>query len=225
MALIPASKHTASLPSRWLRVELLLFMIVVPLVLWLYVPSRHIITVVWLMALVCYLLLRRSDPEALTGSWRWNAVRWVNLRPVLLRFVLCAAAMLAGTAWLRPDLLFGFVRERPEIWAMVMVLYPILSVVPQEIVFRRYMFARHAAWLRSPWAMIAVSGLGFGFAHIVLNNWVAPLLCVVGGVLFSYTYHKTRSLALVTIEHALYGNFLFTIGLGYYFYHGAAASH
>lgn len=73
----------------------------------------------------------------------------------------------------------------------------------------------------SPRVLVLVSGVGFGFAHIVFGNWVAPVLCVIGGIMFAQTYARTRSLALVSLEHALYGDFIFTLGLGRYFYHGA----
>ena len=87
--------------------------------------------------------------------------------------------------------------------------------------FRSYLFARFSGRLLPPVAMLLVSGLGFGFAHIVFGNWVAPTLCAIGGLLFAQTYQRTRSLALVAIEHALFGDFIFTLGLGRYFYHGA----
>jgi hypothetical protein len=41
-----------------------------------------------------------------------------------------------------------------------------------------------------------------------------------GGLLFAHTYHTSKSLALVWLEHTLYGWTLFTLGLGWYFYHG-----
>jgi hypothetical protein len=123
-----------------------------------------------------------------------------------------------------PDALFQFARERTRTWAMVMLLYPILSVVPQEVIFRTYLFARFRTLLRPPVVMLLVSGIGFGFAHIVFDNWVAPTLCAIGGLYFAHTYQKTRSLALVSLEHALYGNMMFTVGLGRYFYHGAVGS-
>ena len=68
--------------------------------------------------------------------------------------------------------------------------------------------------------MIAASAITFGFVHIVFGNWLAVLLSAIGGVLFSTTYLRTASLAVVCLEHALFGDFLFTIGLGRFFYHG-----
>ena len=46
-------------------------------------------------------------------------------------------------------------------------------------------------------------------SHIFVINWVAPLLGILGGLLFALTYSKTKSLLLVSFEHALYGNTLF----------------
>jgi membrane protease YdiL (CAAX protease family) len=36
----------------------------------------------------------------------------------------------------------------------------------------------------------------------------------IGGILFAYTYQKTKSTLLVSIEHAIYGCWLFTVGMG-----------
>ncbi len=55
-------------------------------------------------------------------------------------------------------------------------------------------------------------------------DWVAPTLSLVAGYIFAKTYSETRSLALVTIEHGLYGNYLFLVGLGWYFHGGAVAA-
>jgi len=71
--------------------------------------------------------------------------------------------------------------------------------------------------------MILASALVFAFAHVLYINWIAPLLSFIAGIIFATTYAKTKSLALVTIEHGLYGNALFLVGLGWYFYGGAVA--
>jgi hypothetical protein len=42
----------------------------------------------------------------------------------------------------------------------------------------------------------------------------------VGGLLFAYTFTRARSLPLVALEHGLWGDWLFTLGLGSYFYGG-----
>lgn len=209
----------------WLITELLLVTLGLPLLLWLALPPRYILPVLWLVAWACHRTAGKFDPQPPSAWWNLQAITLRNLRPLLLRFALCAGLLSALTAWLQPELLLSFVRSNTPFWAMVMVLYPVLSVFAQEIIYRRFFFIRYRTILTSPRAMILISGIGFGLGHIVFNNWVAPTLCIIGGVLFSQTYHKTRSMALVCLEHALYGDFLFTLGIGKYFYHGAVAVH
>jgi uncharacterized protein len=68
--------------------------------------------------------------------------------------------------------------------------------------------------------MIWASVLTFAFLHIIFGNLVAPLLTIPRGYLFTRTYVRTGSLVAVSIEHAVYGNIVFTVGLGVYFYRG-----
>ena len=63
----------------------------------------------------------------------------------------------------------------------------------------------------------------FGFVHIIFRNNLAVILCILGGFLFSLTYHQSGSLLLTCLDHTLFGNFLFTIGLGQFFYHRSAS--
>lgn len=72
--------------------------------------------------------------------------------------------------------------------------------------------------------MVIMSAIVFAYAHMLFINPIAPTFSFVAGLLFAVTYLKTKSLALVTVEHALYGNAIFVIGLGYYFYSGAVGS-
>jgi uncharacterized protein len=70
----------------------------------------------------------------------------------------------------------------------------------------------------SPWLLILASGVAFSVMHVVLRNPLAVSLTFVGGILFAYRFHETGSLLVSSFEHALYGCYLFTIGLGRYFY-------
>jgi membrane protease YdiL (CAAX protease family) len=128
--------------------------------------------------------------------------------------------LLAFTAFMIPDHLFSLL-QKPDRWVMVIFLYPVLSALPQEIIFRSFIFRRFAP-LFTPTQLSIASALAFGWAHIILMNWVAVVFSFLGGLLFTDTYRKTRSLAAVCFEHALYGCYIFTIGLGFYFYHGNA---
>jgi membrane protease YdiL (CAAX protease family) len=100
-------------------------------------------------------------------------------------------------------------------------LYPILSVYPQGIVYRAFIFERYRELFGPSWAIVLASAVAFAYVHIVFRNPLAIGLTFLGGVLFAYRYLQTGSLFVSSFEHALYGCAIFTIGLGRSFYHGA----
>ena len=103
-----------------------------------------------------------------------------------------------------------------------MCLYPALLVLPQELLFRCFFFHRYESLFGGKtWLLILCNAASFGLSHLFYGNWIAPTLSFVGGLLFAWRYATTRSLAAVSLEHALWGNYLFTIGIGWYFYSGA----
>lgn len=61
---------------------------------------------------------------------------------------------------------------------------------------------------------LLINILVFPIAHLFFNNLMVLLVTLIGGILFTLTYHKTKSVLFTSIEHALYGNWLFTIGMG-----------
>ncbi|MDN3377620.1 MULTISPECIES: CPBP family intramembrane glutamic endopeptidase [unclassified Pseudoalteromonas] len=106
-------------------------------------------------------------------------------------------------------------------WLLLLVLYPLLSVLPQELIFRTYFFHRYKRIMPNKTVRIVISASVFALAHIVYANWVAVLLAFLGGLLFSYTYAQSRSTFVCVIEHSLWGLWMFTLGIGQYLDAGA----
>lgn len=140
---------------------------------------------------------------------------------VLYRFLPGAAVISLLVAVLRPELLFAFPQREPTWWLVVMLAYPLLSVYPQELIFRTFFFHRYESLFKTRLGCLLLSAAVFGLAHLFFNHWLAPTMTAVGGYLFASTYARSRSTVWVSIEHALWGDFLFTIGLGYYFWGGS----
>lgn len=208
----------------FIAAELLLLVIGLPAAIIEFDLIRHMLGILWVAAVYCLVIHRITTGERLRDVWKFREITRDSAKPMLRMLGLAILFLGAATAFLLPERLFSFVLERPALWAMVMLLYPLLSVLPQEIIFRLFFFERYKPFFASGTTMVVASGLAFGFAHIIFLNWVAPLLTALGGLIFALTYSRRRSLALVSLEHALYGNFIFTIGLGIYFYHGSVAA-
>ena len=48
----------------------------------------------------------------------------------------------------------------------------------------------------------------------MFQNILVLFTTLIGGIFFTLTYNRSKSLLLTSIEHAIYGNWLFTIGMG-----------
>ncbi len=180
----------------------------------------NVLLVLWKGAAICLVALLASRTFSARSLGKGDATR-AMARRVAMRFGL-AAALLAGLVVIAtPDFLFSFVRRAPVIWAVVMLLYPLLSVYPQGLIYRSFLFHRYRPLLPLPWMRIAASAVAFSFMHIVFGTLIAPALTLIGGALFASTYERSRSQLLASVEHALYGCFIFTIGWGQFFYYGA----
>ena len=178
------------------------------------------IGLLWAGAVGTALYLRLCRSPAVTDpagpGWRQG------LRPVFLRFLVLAPLIFAA-AWLfMPEDFLSFPRRAPDRWLMVMFLYPLLSVWPQEIIYRAYIHRRYAPLWGAQNGYIVASALAFGYMHIIFLNVPAVILTTLLGALLARDYAKHRSLALVCLEHALYGCLIFTSGLGRFFHSGAA---
>jgi CAAX protease family protein len=160
------------------------------------------------------------DPGFRFGRFSWGVLRQ-HLVPLLVRDALFLIVLGVAVWIFAPDLLFSFVKRNPRFWALVMIFYPLLSVYPQELLYRAFFFHRYARLFGSGWGIFLASAVAFGFVHIIFGNWLSVGLCVVGGLLFSFTYHSSGLLLLTCIDHAIFGDFIFTIGLGSFFYHGS----
>lgn len=184
------------------------------------VPWRvHFIPLLWGLTALCTILLWIDPTFDRQRFGRARELRALGPR-ILRRFVVLAALLAAFTAATMPERLFGFVRSRPGLWALVMVLYPLLSVYPQGIIYRAFFFHRYRRLFGDGAAMTIAAAIAFSLAHVALRNGLAPAMTLVGGLLFAETYRRSRSLVVSGVEHSLYGCFIFTIGLGWYFYNG-----
>lgn len=208
---------------RW--IELLALGVGVPVIFFIGVTHTIMIFTLWIAALVSLFYLQRQSGFA----WKrlWHGV-WVEEGKVpqrlwpfrSLRFIVACAACIALLISLEPDRLFWLPQTRPGWWAVIMILYPLLSVIPQEIVFRALFFERYRPLFQNKCVMIIASAAFFGLSHIQFHNWVAPPLAFIGGLIFAASYARDKSLKWAVVEHALYGCMVFTVGLGMYFYGG-----
>lgn len=212
------------MPARrrlWLAFEyLILFFGVIGVYALLDSPGSPI---PFLLVLACaaWLYLRRQPTFDRGDLWRASSLRSA-LPSILALSAAVAVLMVVAVAIWDPDRLFRLPREAPLVWILVAILYPLLSVYPQELLFRAFLMQRYGPAFGNGPATAAASAAAFGYAHIIYGTAIAIVLTVAAGWMFARRYQRTRSLLATSVEHALYGVLAFTVGLGDLFYHGAA---
>lgn len=202
--------------------ECICVFIVLPVAIFCLKPIGYVIAILWFLMAFCAQVLQYQYGWSFRHDWNLAGLDRATLRRILLRFLPCAAGLVWFTWALIPSHMFDLPRRHPDMWLAVMLLYPPLSILPQEVIYRCFFLRRYTPLVQNEAAMRILCALSFGWMHIIMWNWVAVLLSTIGGVMFADTYQRTRSLAAVCFEHALYGCFVFTVGLGFFFYHGNA---
>jgi|AntRauTorcE11898_2_1112593.scaffolds.fasta_scaffold49662_1 membrane protease YdiL (CAAX protease family) len=198
-------------------IEFLIIFIGIPLVFYFDLLPIQKIVALLIVTIGCVVILWVDDSydfKRLTyrpdipGMWS----------KLLKKAALVAAGVLVLTIVVQPNTLFALPREQPILWGIILVLYPVLSALPQELVYREFFFHRYETLIRPEWVLIAASACSFAFLHVVYDNEWAIILTLTGGFMFARTFKETRSLYWVSVEHALYGCIVFSIGLANFFY-------
>ncbi len=188
-----------------------------PLVIAVFMPGHLLFEALALFSAAGLILLW------LTGGFHWHSlVRGWRRLPWLeiLGMIVITLALGALILWFtRPGAIFNMARQRPEFMLVIWALYPILSALPQELIFRPLFFHRYGAILPAGQGAIAMNAAIFSFAHLMYWSWVVAILTFVGGWFFARAYVK-RGFPSAWVLHAVAGNALFTVGMGVYFYSG-----
>lgn len=205
---------------RWLELAALFYVLPLTLYFGRHLVGGFVIPVLLIVATVClYSLIQDQsfDNATLTRVAEFKT----HLLSLAIPLLIGGTILTFLTAMYWPELFISFPRRKPFSWILILFLYPILAALPQELIFRAFFFQRYRHLFSGNLTLIFFNGISFGLFHLFYANWYAPLLTIVGGWLFAYRYTASRSLLIVAFEHSVWGNFLFTTGLGWYFYHGS----
>jgi Type II CAAX prenyl endopeptidase Rce1-like len=92
-------------------------------------------------------------------------------------------------------------------------------------IFNLSSFKRYKHLFDNKITLVLVNAFLFSFAHVIFMNPIVLIFTFFGGIIFAYIYSTTNSLVKVSLEHGLFGDIVFSSGLGVYFYHLTAIQH
>lgn len=200
----------------FLWVELVVLFIGLPVAFYfnkLKLPKSIPLLVVFLITLVCLLTSKSFSKKSFgfNGFSRWKTF---GLRILISILVISSLSFI----FLPREQLFYLPLQKTGLWMLIMIFYPIWSAFTQEVIYRGFYFHRYKSLFKSEYHAVIINGILFGILHIIFRNWIAVLGSTIIGLVWASSYIKHRSILMASVEHAIVGNYLFTIGLGNYFY-------
>ena len=196
-------------------VELIIFFIVIPLVLVIYLPPKAMYPVLSISTLLGLILLH------FTKGFLWrNLLGKIHFVPVislsLITFIFSSLL-----CWIiLPERLWSIILTAPYMLIAIAILYPLLLVVPQELIYRVLFFERYGNLFKNQSHAVFVNAVLFSFAHLMYWHIVVWLATFIGSFIFSYAYLKPRGFVQTCALHSLAGVAIFASGLGWLFFSG-----
>ncbi len=196
----------------YVGLELFILFVLLPLSLSLSYPFWIKAIFIFFGFLYILILMIRVEKVSLKIK---KGLDWKHFwKRITILFVGVAIVTTLYVYFIDSEKLFCVPRNKPLLWIIILLIYTFLSVWPQELIYRTFFFARYERLFQNKKLLIFVNAIIFSLAHIFFKNTLVIVLTFLGGLLFAYTFYKTRSTVLISIEHALYGNWLFTVGMG-----------
>jgi len=195
----------------YLWAELTLLFVIVPVALSQKIPTWIKVAAVLLgVAYVVYV----SNKVGLLNKRLFTAVfSSVGKRSSLIRLLIVLLATTAYGYAVEPSLLFLFPLTKPLMWLGICLGYALFSAFPLEFIYRVFFYNRYRALFGTHFVFVLYNSLLFALAHLMFGNNLVLVIAFIGGLLFNYSYSKNQSYLLVSIEHSVYGCWLFTLGM------------
>lgn len=209
--------------KKYILMEFIIIAMIIPTIILSYRLANYVIPILWIISIYALIVFNQyHKKEKILEILNFGAFTKYNVEKILVRWFFLTIVIYLITFYFYEDKLFSIQKQNPYFLLVILLVYPIFSALPQEFIFTTYFFSRYESIVPSKYQVI-MSAIIFTYAHVLFINFIAPFLSIFGGIIFANTYKKTKSLSLVTFEHALYGNSLFFMGLGYYFWGGSVS--
>ena len=194
------------------KLEFLFIFLALPLIIFFW-DSTIIVFVTLYLVFILSVVILYFDKTFLLVSLKkkidWKFVSIFTVSFICLGFIYVLL--------IDKNLLFIFPKTNFKLWLFVIIVYPFLSVIPQEIIYRVFFFQRYFPKNNNFNFLIILNMFVFSYGHLVFNNFHAILITAIVSPIFTFAYLK-RSFLTCVVLHSLGGQIIFTLGLGKYFY-------
>jgi hypothetical protein len=197
-------------------VEIIFFFLIIPTILIPINSNIIMFATLSLVAFFCFIYLRYKKINLFDkNEFKFDQ----GLNQVFYKAFFIAILILLFSYIFDKEKFLNLPTSHFFLWLLILILYPIFSAFPQDIIYRKFFFQRYGKLFKNKKILIITNAFLFSFAHIIYLNPIVVIFTFIGGLLMAISYAQHQSLFKVSVEHGLYGNIVFSSGLGNYFYH------
>ena len=139
--------------------------------------------------LFAYLFLRLTSnfkPADIVSADGVSTQDWLKM---LVRFAFFAVVLAVPIFIWKRNSFLALPLNRPNLWIKIMFFYPLVSVLPQGLLYRALYQKRYAPVFPERIRILA-GAMAFSFAHIAFTNYIAVVFTFIGGLMFLFSYKK-----------------------------------
>lgn len=195
-----------------IKTEFFLIFIFLPIILLFISDTKLIFTTLYIVFF--FSLCKIKKDKTFNFSRLKKKPDW---KFIFLYFLIFSLIGFFYTFFVDKSLFFVLPKESPKVWLLVIILYPIFSVIPQEFIYRVFFFQRYKNILsKNLFIKYFINSFVFSYAHIVFQNYHAVIITALVSPIFYYSY-KRKSFLTCILVHSIGGIIIFTYGLGKFF--------
>ena len=173
--------------GRW--VELIALFVGVPFLPAVCLPPRALYPVLAVSGFLGIIMLH------FTRGLRWCEILTLGLATFLASSFFC---------WLiLPERLWFILIQASQVMLWIAIVYPIVQVVPQELIYRALFFGRYGNMFSSRKQAIFVNALLFTFGHLMYWHPIVFIASFFGSVIFPHAYFRPRGFIQACALHGI----------------------
>ncbi len=195
-----------------LKLEFIIIYFILPIVI-LVVNIKFFFFLILILVSIYTLFTLKKDKDFNFKSLLYK-ICW---KDVLILNIIFAVNIYLYTLIFYPELLFSLPRKNLKLLIMIIIFYPVVSVAPQELIYRVFFCQRYKKILGNSYGkIILINTIVFAYGHIIFLNFTALIFTAMASPIFLAVYLK-YSFPTCLLLHALSGLLVFIFGLGKFF--------
>lgn len=199
------------------KIEFFSIFIVAPILIAVFIPIKTVFIFLFSLTAISIGLLHITKDF----SWKNDLIN-TNFNGNSILGILSVTAFFSVTFlyYTDEDKLMFLVKDNPLTLILICLFYPILSAIPQELIYRVLFFKRYKYCLpENKHVLIIFNAAIFSLAHLLYWSWLVLGITFVGGLIFAYSYQRS-SFSEAAILHSVSGIVVIITGMSHYFYAG-----